>query len=96
VLLAYPCAVGGGHGAVQLDEQVAGLDLVAILDVDGLDDAAFQRLYGLAALADHDAALRHGHDVDLPEAGPQQRDREERADGDDGAAWRRVRRCFLQ
>ena len=66
------------------------------IHVDGLDDAALQRLYGLAALADDDATLRHGHDVDLTEAGPLQRCGEDRADGNDGAAGCRVRRGFLQ
>ena len=63
----------GHHGATAL----AGVHLVAILHEHALDDAALQWLHQLGPLADDDAALRYGDDVDLAEDGPEEGDDED-------------------
>ena len=55
-LLAMLAAVGAGVGGVELDQHLAGLHRVAVLDEHALDDAGLERLQGLAAVADDDAA----------------------------------------
>ena len=95
-LLLHAVLVGLRVGRVEFHQHLAGLHRVAVAHQHALDDAGFERLDGLGALADHDAARRHGDDVDLAEPGPEQGDGEEGADGDRRAARRRVHGRLLQ
>jgi hypothetical protein len=84
------CAVGPGHGGVEFDQHLAGLDGLAVDDVDGLDGGGLDRLDQLAAGIGHDLALRHGDHVDVAEAGPEHGDEGEghQQPGDDARRGR--------
>ena len=55
--------IGVGHAGVQFDQQVAGLHVLAIADMDRCDDRRLQRLDQLGAAAGDDLALRDGDDI---------------------------------
>jgi hypothetical protein len=73
-LLAHVAVVGAGGGGVQLHQQLAGSHPVPVLHEDAAHHAGLQRLDELGAFAHHDAPGRYGHDVDLAQQGPGQRD----------------------
>ncbi len=79
---AQVVALGIAHGRIELDENVAGLDALAILDMDGADDAGGERLHHLDAAAGHDLAGRRGDDIDLADTRPRHREREHADDGE--------------
>ena len=66
-------AFGLGHGRIELDQHVAGLDALPITDVDRANDAGLERLDHLGAAGRNDLARRGGDDVDAPQGGPNQR-----------------------
>ena len=72
--------LGDTDGRIKLDQYLARLDRLAILDVDRPYDAALQRLEGLGTAARDDLALRDGDDVDPAERRPQDRDEEDHND----------------
>ena len=82
-----------GDGAVELDQDLPALTLIAVPHMDGRDDAGFQRLNGLGAAGRHDLARRGRDNVDMAEDRPADRDDEEQDDRRaDRAADRRGRR----
>ena len=95
-LLAHAGLVGAGVGGVKLNQHLAGFDGVAVLHQHTLDDAGFQRLQGLGGVADDDAALGHGHDVDLADDGPDECRDKHRAHRQRGTPWCGVDGGFLQ
>ena len=95
-LFRHAPLVGACRRGVQFDQDLAGLDLVAVGHMDGSHHAGFQRLNLLGAIADHDAPLGHSHHIERTDAGPQHRNPSQRHDGVHGSARRRVRRCGLQ
>ncbi len=85
--------VGGVAGGIELDQQVAGLDRLAVAHMDGLDHPGLERLDHLVAAMDDDLARRGRHDVDLAEKRPRQADAEYQDDHRaERAADRRGRR----
>ena len=66
------------HGGIELDEDVAGLDALPVVDLDGAHDAGLERLDQLDAAVGHDFAGRGGDDVDVPETRPDQAKAEQR------------------
>ena len=85
--------LGPAHGRIELDKDVAGLDALAVTDMDRTHDAGLERLDGLGAAARNDLAGRDGDNVDRADARPGQRNAEHGDDrGRDGAADRRGRR----
>jgi hypothetical protein len=89
-------AVGPGHRRVEFHQHLAGLDRLAVDDVNGLDGGGFDRLDQLAAGIGHDLALGHGDDVDVAEAGPEQRDHGKRHQQPSDDARRGRDRGFLE
>ena len=57
--------VGTRVGGVELDEDLPRVHRVAVLHEHPFDDAGLERLNGLGAIADDNATLRDGDDVDL-------------------------------
>ena len=61
---------GAVHGRVELDQEIAGVDMLAVDHMDRPDNAGVERLDNLAAAAGHDLTLRRGDDVDCPPRSP--------------------------
>ena len=66
-IVAQMIALGGVHGRIELDQDIAGLDALPVLHMDRAHDAGLERLDDLGAAARHDLARRGGDDVDVPE-----------------------------
>ena len=64
------------HGGIEFNEDVARLDALPIVDVNGAHDAGLERLYQLDTAAGHDFAGCGRDDIDMPEACPDQRQAE--------------------
>ena len=64
--------LGRLHGGIELDENLAGLDALPVLNVDGAHNAGLERLDDLDAAAGNDLAGRRGDDIDMAEARPEQ------------------------
>ncbi len=79
-------------GRVELDEHLAGLHALAVMNMNGAHDAGLERLDQFGATAGDDLALRRGNDVDLAEIGPGDRGGEQRHDGVGDSATDRGRR----
>lgn len=87
-------ALCGVHRRIELDQQVARLDRLPVLHVNGAHHAGLERLDHLASPARHDLAGCGGHDVDRARSRPGQRRADKQHEGQgDGAADRRWR-CF--
>ncbi len=81
-----------GLGRVELDQQLAGFDMVAVLHMDGPHHPRVQGLDGLDVPGGDQPPGRRGQDVDLAEHRPQDRDGEEEDDDQaEGAAGGRGR-----
>ena len=89
-LACQTLAVGGGLCRVELDQQVAGPDRLALLHMDGADHGDLEGLDDLDPAAGNDLAAGGGDDVDHAEPGPDHGDGEERGDHrhDDAAGGR--------
>ncbi|KAF1052974.1 MAG: hypothetical protein GAK43_01637 [Stenotrophomonas maltophilia] len=81
---------------VQLHQQIACLDRLPVVDVDGLDHRDFLGLDELGLAAGYDLALGGGHHIDLPDAGPQQGQGGEGHDRPFDIARQRADGLFLQ
>ena len=78
--LARLALVGGGFRGVELEQQVAGLDRLAVFDPDGGDLAGIERLDDLDPPGRLELAGRDGVDVEPAEERPGERRREDGAD----------------
>ena len=80
-------------GRIELDQHIAGLHVLAVLHVNGLDGAGIERLDQLGAAVGLHPAGRHRMDVQLGKDAPHQGGGEHQADGpQDGDGHRRRRR----
>src|SRR5579871_6661280 len=79
-------------GGIELDENVARLHGLAVVNVDGAHHTDLDGLDDLAAAAGHDLAGGRGDDVDVSEARPGKRNAEEPDDGQRGGSADRGRR----
>lgn len=91
-VMADPVAIRQAGGAIEFDQDISGLDAVAIPDIDRRHHAGLQRLDHLDAADRHDLSLRGGDDVDASEGRPGQRDDEECNHRSGDGASRRGRR----
>src|SRR6516162_5109363 len=69
-----------GYRRVELDEDIAGFDALAVADVDSAHNSRLERLDDLGPPGGNDLARRRGDDVDFAQARPGKGDAEE---GDD-------------
>ena len=83
-----------GRG-VQFDQYLPLLDLLPVLHVDGVNDAALQRLNDFGVTAWNDFALGCCHDIDGAEGRPEERRSEHGHDRPGDHAPDRGRRSFL-
>ncbi|MNE82843.1 hypothetical protein D3C80_1796050 [compost metagenome] len=82
--------------AIEFNKQLARLHLLAIVHINGLHDGHLIGLDDLGLTAWHYLACRRGHDIDLADTGPDQRERREEHDRPLDITWRRMDGLFLQ
>ena len=61
--------LGAGHGRIELDQDLAGLDPLPVADMDRAHHTGLEGLDQLGAAARDDLALCRRHDVDAADAG---------------------------
>jgi len=87
--------LGAGHGRIELDQDLAGLDPLPVADMDRALHTGLEGLDQLGAAVRDDLALCRRHDVDAADAGPDARQAEsaddDRGGGTHGWRWRRLR-----
>ena len=89
--LADVIAFGGGHGLVEPHHDLAGRNMVAIIDQYRGDDSGLQRLDRLGTPGRHHLSGSAGNDVDFPQDGPAdgKDNKKDKSRGDRPPDWRR-------
>src|SRR5215472_400057 len=92
--LPHPLALGVADGAIEVDQDIALQDLVAVAEVNRGNDSRLQWLNCLGSPGWHDLPLRRRDDVDMAENRPGDGDGKEQDDGAADGASDRGCRCF--
>src|SRR5262249_26077756 len=79
-IAAQMVAFGLVHGRIEIDQDLPSLDALPVADVDGPDDAGFERLDDFGAPTRDDFSRRRGDDVDLAKRRPGQGQAKQRND----------------
>ena len=93
-VIAQAIAFRRVHGRIELDQHVAGLDRLPVLNTNGPHHTGLERLDDLGAAARHDFSSRRCDDIDGARPGPDQSHAEKQDDGGPDRTTNRRRRCF--
>lgn len=93
---AGAAAVGTCQRAVQMRQRLSGLDALAFLDQERLDDPSFGRLHDLDQGLRYQAAFGTGDDVELADRGPADEQGHQDGDGPQDDPARSIRLCCFE
>jgi len=85
---------GSGHRGIELHKRIAGFYALAVVDVDGANDAGLERLNDLSAAARDDFAWSDSDNIDGAEYCPNEADAEDRNHDISENLSDRGRRCL--